>query len=51
MTGVDALVADGVLDRSLREMHAVTPSIDRFRPLKAAAGRVELGLDPDNPLL
>ena len=51
VTGVDALVADGVLDRSLREMHAVTPWIDRFRPLKAAAGRVELGLEPGNPLL
>jgi indole-3-acetate monooxygenase len=51
VTGVDALVADGVLDRSLREMHAVMPWIDRFRPLKAAAGRVELGLDPGHPLL
>jgi hypothetical protein len=48
VSGIDALVAGGVLDRALREVHAVAGWIDAFRPLKAAAGRVALGLEPDH---
>ena len=47
-TGVDALVAGSTLDRALREIHAVVSWIDAFRPLRAAAGRVALGLPPDH---
>jgi alkylation response protein AidB-like acyl-CoA dehydrogenase len=49
-TGIDALVAGGPLDRALREVHAIASWIDAFRPLKAAAGRVALGLQPDHLL-
>ena len=48
VSGIDALVAGNVLDRALREVHAVAGWIDAFRPLKAAAGRVALGLEPDH---
>jgi hypothetical protein len=41
-------VAGSTLDRALREVHAVASWIDAFRPLKAAAGRVALGLQPDH---
>jgi alkylation response protein AidB-like acyl-CoA dehydrogenase len=46
--GIDALIAGGALDRALREVHALGSWIDAFRPLKAAAGRVVLGLEPDH---
>lgn len=48
--GIDSLVAGGVLDRALRELHGVAPYIDSFRGLKTAAGRVALGLEPNHPL-
>jgi alkylation response protein AidB-like acyl-CoA dehydrogenase len=48
--GIDAIVAGSPLDRALREVHAFAPYIDAFRSLKAAAGRVVLGLDAGNVL-
>jgi alkylation response protein AidB-like acyl-CoA dehydrogenase len=46
--GIDALADGGTLDRALREVHAIVSWLDAFRPLRAAAGRVVLGLDPDH---